>query len=426
MSQLFFLPFSLAPSETEKSKMEKQPTIEYRAVDSLIPYANNSRKHSPEQIDQIAASIREFGFLSPCVVAADGTIIAGHGRVMAAMKCGVKSVPCVVADHLSEGQRRAYVILDNRLTDLGDWDKELLQLELADIVVEFPDIDIAEMGFSPEELEELDLSPIGEEEGGTEGLTNDEVPDAPATPTTKTGDIWILGNHRVMCGDSTNKKVIDRLIVGQNIDACITDPPYGISYSPGAGGRGAFGKPCHKKFTGKNIVRGDENPFDPSPFLNYPIVILWGANNFASRLFDSSCWFVWDKREAESTLSFADCEMAWTNLPGTARMFRHMWNGVAKASENGLSRLHPTQKPIALMEWCIEKANNPKNILEPFCGSGSTLIACEKTSRFCFGMEIDPHYCDVIVKRWQDFTGRLATLEGDGRTFEEIQRERVG
>lgn len=184
------------------------------------------------------------------------------------------------------------------------------------------------------------------------------------------------------------------------VDAVITDPPYGISYSPGGGGKGAFGKPVHKRFTGADVVRGDDRPFDPNPFiLLAPKVILWGANHYAHRLNPSPSWLIWDKREQESTLSFADCEMAWTNLGGQARIFRHLWNGVAKASEVGESRVHPTQKPVALMTWCMKQAGNPGSVVDPFMGSGTTGIAAVKAGARFIGMEIDPKHFDTACQR---------------------------
>lgn len=186
-------------------------------------------------------------------------------------------------------------------------------------------------------------------------------------------------------------------------EALITDPPYGIGYSPGGGGRGAFGKPVHKRFTGADVVHGDDQPFDPAPFLTVaPKTLLWGANNYAQRLPHSPAWLIWDKREAESTLSFADCEMAWTNLPGQARIFRHMWNGVAKASEQGQRRVHPTQKPIALMTWCMKQAGNPASVFDPYMGSGTTGIAAVMAGATFIGVELKEHHFETACARIED------------------------
>lgn len=183
-------------------------------------------------------------------------------------------------------------------------------------------------------------------------------------------------------------------------DLVLTDPPYGISYSPSGGGRGAFGKPVFKRFTGKDLVIGDDRPFDPNVVLGGGRHhILWGANHYASRLPDQDNWLIWDKREAESTLKFADCEMAWTDLPGQARIFRHMWNGVAKASEVGEPRVHPTQKPVALMRWCIRQAGNPRSVIDPYMGSGTTLLAAKDAGCSAVGIELNEAYCEIAAKR---------------------------
>lgn len=203
-----------------------------------------------------------------------------------------------------------------------------------------------------------------------------------------------IGNATLYLGDCLT--VLEEL----RADAVISDPPYGIGHSRGGGGRGAFGKPVHKKFIGKDLVHGDQGPFDPSPFITIaPKVILWGANHYADKLPPSPSWLIWDKREQESTLSFADCEMAWTNLGGQARIFRHLWNGVAKASENGEARVHPTQKPIALMTWCIKQAGNPASILDPFMGSGTTGVAAVKAGAAFIGVEIDPQHFATACER---------------------------
>ncbi len=186
----------------------------------------------------------------------------------------------------------------------------------------------------------------------------------------------------------------------QLFDLCLTDPPYGISYSPSGGGKGAFGKPVFKRFTGRDVVAGDGEPFQPAPLLGIAKNhILWGANHYASRLPDKDNWLVWDKREAESTLKFADCEMAWTDLPGQARIFRHMWNGVAKASESGESRQHPTQKPVALMRWCIRQAGNPWSAVDPYMGSGTALVAAKDAGLVAVGIELEERYCEIAAKR---------------------------
>jgi site-specific DNA-methyltransferase (adenine-specific) len=204
-----------------------------------------------------------------------------------------------------------------------------------------------------------------------------------------------IGSATLYLGDC-----LEVLPLLEPVEALISDPPYGIGYSPGGGGKGAFGKPVHKRFTGADVVRGDDKPFDPVPFLKIaPRTVLWGANHYADKLPPSPSWLIWDKREQESTLSFADCEMAWTNLGGQARIFRHLWNGVAKASEVGEARVHPTQKPIALMTWCIKQAKEPQTILDPFMGSGTTGVAAVKAGCRFIGIEIDPKHFEAACQR---------------------------
>ena len=203
-----------------------------------------------------------------------------------------------------------------------------------------------------------------------------------------------IGNATLYLGDCLT------ILPELQAEAVISDPPYGIGYSPSGGGKGAFGKPVYKRFTGRDVVRGDDRPFDPIHLLGIaPKTILWGANHYADKLPASPSWLIWDKREAESTLKFADCEMAWTNLGGQARIFRHLWNGVAKASEVGEPRVHPTQKPIALMTWCIKQAGTPASILDPYMGSGTTGIAAVKAGASFIGVEIDPSHFATACQR---------------------------
>lgn len=378
------------------------------SISSLIPDPANARKHNQKNLDAIKGSLAKFGQVKPIVVDGNNIVVAGNGTMAAAVSLGWDKLD-IVRTHLTGPEAIAFALADNRTAELAEWDLDTMGpilKSLQDI-----DFDLDSIGFDEKDLAKLTPEIVNE------GLCDDdEVPEVTDTRC-KLGDLWQLGNHRLLCGDSTNVQHVERLMGREKADMCLADPPYGISYSPGGGGKGAFGGNAHKKFSAKNIVIGDSTPFEPGIFLTYPIVILWGANHYASRLPDSPSWFVWDKREADSVLSFADCEMAWTNISGNARMFRHMWNGVAKASECGQTRFHPTQKPIALMEWCISRGGNVLNIIDPFLGSGSTLIACEKTNRRCFGMEIDPHYCGVVLARWEKFTGKTAGLisgEGSG------------
>jgi len=330
-------------------------------------------------------------------------------------------VPTIELADLTETQKRAYIIADNRLALNAGWDNEMLTIELNDLLADGFALDI--LGFDPKELNAL-LEPEM-----VEGLTDeDAVPDVPDKPTTKLGDIYQLGNHRLMCGDSTSIDAVDKLMDGQKADMVYTDPPYGVSIVSSdskVGGDKPFGKvgTIHKGMKAKPIVEantyapiiGDEttataiDSYNLCAGLNIPVMIFWGGNYYAESLPPSSCWIVWDKVNGKSF--FADAELAWTNQKTAVRIFKHQWNGLIKESERGEKRVHPTQKPVALANWCFDKYGSVGDkVLDLFGGSGSTLIACEKTNRACYIMEFEPHYCDVIVKRWEDFTGKKAVL----------------
>lgn len=372
------------------------------AVDSLIPYARNSRTHSDAQVTKIAASIKEFGFLNPVIVDGENGIVAGHGRVMAAKKLGMDEVPVVEANHLTEAQRRAYVIADNRLALDAGWDDEMLRVEFAELEGLGFDLDLT--GFTPEEIAALEPEQLAE------GLTDeDAVPEVPVDPVTKPGDVWLMGKHRLMCGDSTSIDAVELLMAGVQPDLIHTDPPYGMN---------AVSKSSVLKKSYGTDILGDDTPAVAKDAFRliyglYPEAkqIWWGANYYCSVLPDSECWLVWDKDNGGSDQT--DCELAWANFRSVVRQF-------TKASEKK-NRVHPTQKPVALMEWIIKRFNlSAKTIADYFGGSGSTLIAAEKHGVQAFIMEFDPKFADVIVKRWQDFTGKQATLESTGQTFAEV------
>ena len=366
--------------------------VEKRTVSSLIPFAKNSRTHSDEQVAQITASIKEWGWTVPVLIDTDSNIIAGHGRLMAARKLGMEEVPVMVADGWTESQKRAYVIADNKLALNAGWDNELLSLELNDL--KYIGFDIELTGFSLDEL--ADLTPIEIEEGLTD---EDAVPEIPEEPITKLGDIWILGNHRLMCGDSTSIDAVEKLMNGTYPDLIHTDPPYGMN---------AVSKSSVLKERYKTDIIGDDTPDVAKDAFNliyglYPKAnqIWWGANYYCSALPDSECWLVWDKNNGQSDQT--DCELAWANFRSVVRQF-------TQASEKK-NRVHPTQKPVSLMEWIIKRFNlTSKTIADYFGGSGSTLIAAEKHGLQAFIMEFDPKFCDVIVKRWEEFTGKKAVL----------------
>jgi site-specific DNA-methyltransferase (adenine-specific) len=400
--------------------------IEQVSIELLIPYANNARTHSDAQVAQIAASIREFGFTNPVLTSDDNTIIAGHGRVMAARKLGLTNIPVIRLSHLSETQRKAYILADNKLALNAGWDDNLLSIELADLKDLGFDTDLT--GFSADEI--AALMPVEV----TEGLTDeDEVPEAPIDPVTKLGDVWLLGKHRVMCGDSTSVDDLAKLTQGILVDMWLTDPPYNVAYEGGT----------KEKLTIKNDSMGDDQfrQFLRDAYTAADTVMkqgavfyIWHADlegyNFRGAAKDAG-WkvrqcLIWKKSSMvlgrqDYQSKHEPCLYGWKDGAG------HLWAAdrkqttimeFDKPARNGE---HPTMKPVALFEYQL--LNNTKGgdiVLDSFGGSGTTLIAAEKNGRFARLMELDPKYCDVIVKRWQDFTGKQATLEATGETFSQL------
>jgi DNA modification methylase len=382
--------------------MQGAKTIEWLETKGLIPYAKNSRTHSEAQVAQIAGSIKEFGFNNPVLVDEDNGIIAGHGRVMAAQKLGLQTVPCIRLAHLSETQRKAYVIADNRLALNAGWDDQMLTLELQELDGE--DFDLSLLGFEADELNAL-LNPIKE----TEGLTDeDAVPDAPEEPKTKPGDIYQLGRHRLMCGDSTSIDAVEKLMGGNQVDLIFTDPPYNVAFN----GR-----------SGKHEVIKNDNLSEPE-FENFITEV---CNTI--QLIDPKAYYIWCNWDfygaLQGKLPYKACIVWAKNVFGMGNGYRHqhefcLFNGkideVVK-NESDLWQIkkdtnyvHPTQKPVALSVRAFGNHIKLLNVLDLFGGSGSTLIGAEQTGRTCFVMELDPKYCDVIVKRWEDFTGQKAEL----------------
>jgi len=386
------------------------PTYKTAKTSSLIPYARNSRTHSEQQVSKIAASIKEFGFLNPVIVDGNNGIVAGHGRVLAAQKLGMDTLPVIEANHLTDAQRRAYVIADNRLALDAGWDDEMLRVEFAELVD--MDFDLELTGFTADEISALTVEEV------LEGLTDeDAVPEVPETPVTVLGDVWLLGKHRVMCGDSTSIDAIDRLMDGARPNAVVTDPPYGIGIDGQKESKSVNPKHNRKahEFRGWDSERPDEGIFNYIVSLNCPSVI-WGGNYFADLLPATRGWVYWSK--GQDGLTMSDGELAWTTENKPLR---------SKTVNRGALRgsVHPTQKPVEIMEFSLDYLQTPSLgvALDLFGGSGTTLIACEKTARVAHVMELDPKYCDVIVKRWQEFTGKEATLESSGKTFAEVLHE---
>jgi DNA modification methylase len=386
--------------------MQGAKTIEWLETKGLIPYAKNSRTHSEAQVAQIAGSIKEFGFNNPVLVDEDNGIIAGHGRVMAAQKLGLQAVPCIRLAHLSDTQRKAYVIADNRLALNAGWDDQMLTLELQELDGE--DFDLSLLGFEADELNAL-LNPIKE----TEGLTDeDAVPDVPEEPKTKLGDIYQLGRHRLMCGDSTSIDAVEKLINGVVVDLVHTDPPYGINEKGMRDDRGGLTTNSKLPDFKDDSVQYAIDAFNLCQALAIKRQVWWGANYYAHAVPQTNNWLVWDKRVDDKYKDTqSDCELAWVKSKWSSiRIFRHVWKGMIKDSERGQKRVHATQKPVALAEWVIDYYKDVKTVLDLFGGSGFNILACEKKGIDCYTMELMPEYCDVIVKRWEDFTGQKANL----------------
>jgi DNA modification methylase len=397
--------------------------IQQRAVTDLIPYIANSRTHSDAQVAQIAASIKEFGWTNPILVSGDDSIIAGHGRLMAARKLGMEEVPVIVLDHLSKSQQRALVIADNQLALNAGWNMDMLKAEIEDLQLD--DFDLSILGFDDKFLDGL-LEPEP-----TAGLTDeDAVPEVPETPKTVLGDVWVLGNHRLMCGDSTSIDALQKLTEGNLVDMWLTDPPYNVAYEGGT----------KEKLTIQNDSMGDNDfrQFLRDAYVAADAVMkagavfyIWHADsegyNFRGAAKDAG-WqvrqcLVWKK----SSLVMGRQDYHWQHEPclyGWKEGAAHLWATdrkqttileFNKPSRNGE---HPTMKPVELFEY--QMLNNTKGadlVLDSFGGSGTTIIAAEKHGRYGRLMELDPKYCDVIIKRWQDFTGKQAVHAETGETF---------
>lgn len=388
--------------------MEKVMDVKNAPIGEIVPYARNAKKHDKRQIDNVAESIRQYGFVQPVVIDRDGVIVIGHCRVLAAKKLGMESVPCVCVDDLTPEQVNALRLVDNKSNE-SDWDMDLLSMEL-------PEIDLSAFDFDWG-LTEDDSAEIVEDE-------SPEVSDDP--PTAKRGDVWQLGRHRLMCGDSTNRADIERLIGAEKVDLVFTDPPYGIDVVKGnkIGGDNAthFGKVVGNIVQASSYMPINGDGTTDAARLNYEIVkcissnqIIFGGNYFTDFLPPKSCWCIWDK---ENTGNFADVEMAWTSFDKGAKLYRWLWNGLCRKGERnieGTKRVHPTQKPVGLIAKILEDfTENGEIVFDCFGGSGSTLIACEQINRVCYMMEYEPYYVDVIVKRWENLTGEKAVLLHDG------------
>jgi site-specific DNA-methyltransferase (adenine-specific) len=412
--------------------MKLPDQLETIKIDALIPYARNSRTHSDGQVAQIASSIKEFGFTNPVLIDGGGGIIAGHGRVLAARKLGMSEVPCIRLDHLTEAQKRAYVIADNRLALNSGWDTEMLKVEFADLQELGFDLELT--GFDLDEIKEL-LAPVG-----TEGLTDpDDAPPLPEHPRSVPGDIWVMGKHRLLCGDSTSMDDLAKLTDGQLVDMWLTDPPYNVAVQGGNHGdpeRKNGLKIMNDKMPDDQFRQFLRDAYTAADSVMKPgaVFYIWHADsegyNFRGAAKDAG-WavrqcLIWKK----SSIVMGRQDYHWKHEPclyGWKEGAGHLWAADRKQTtilefdrpaKNGE---HPTMKPVALFEYQL--LNNTKGgdqVLDSFGGSGTTLIAAEKNGRVARIMELDPKYCDVIVKRWQDFTGKIATHAETGEPFAEV------
>lgn len=418
------------------AKSDKWPAlnVERRAVSALKPYKNNARTHSEEQVAQIAASIREWGWTQPVLVDEKGGVLAGHGRLLAAQSLGIAEVPVIVATGWSKDQKRAYVLADNQLALNAGWDQDLLRVEIGALGDAF---DRTLLGFGDEFLADLFADKTG-------GLTDpDDVPAAPDVPVSRKGDLWLCGSHRLLCGDSTDAAAVERLLAGVKPHLMVTDPPYGVEYDAtwrGKAGHATLGK----NRTG--IVEHDDRADWREAWELFPgsIAYVWHGGLMSGLVAESltACGFalrsqiIWNK--TVMAMGRGDYhwkhEPCWYAVKGSGswagdRKQTTVWDFASPlhimSGSKEIKTPHPTQKPVECMKRPIENNSSPgQAVYEPFCGSGTTMIAAEMEGRHAYCMELSEVYCDVIVKRWQAFTGQAATLEGDGRTFEEVSNER--
>lgn len=403
-------------------------SVEHWSLQRLIPYAKNARTHDDTQVSQIAGSIAEFGFVNPILVGDDNIIIAGHGRLMAAQQLGLDTVPVIVLHHLTEAQRRALVIADNKIAENAGWNDELLKLELEELGDLGFDLDV--IGFSDEELDEL----LGNDEQSGES-DEDDIPEVEDEPVSRHGDVWILGDHRLLCGDSTSKQDLDKLMSGELADMAFTDPPYNVDY----------GNNAKDKMRGKDRrIMNDNLGDDFYQFLKDALTNLLSVTKGACYIAMSSSeldtlqkafrdaggkwstFIVWAKNTF--TLGRSDYQRQYEPiLYGWREGNDHFWCGARDQGDVWFfnkpvkNDLHPTMKPVELVERALRNSSKSRDIvLDLFGGSGSTLIACEKTGRAARLIELDPKYVDVIVRRWQDYSGAQAIRESDELSFDEV------
>lgn len=410
--------------------MQKQDLkVVYRDVSELIPYARNARTHSDEQIERIAASIKEFGWTNPILIDGESGIIAGHGRVLAARKLGLEKVPTIELSGLTEAQKRAYIIADNRLALDAGWDEEMLKLEFAELEKE--GFELSKTGFSDEEINEM-MADLDREVDGVEDV---ETPEPPKNPKTKRGEVWILGTHRLMCGDSTSVEDVQEVMGGGIADLWLTDPPYNVAYQ---------GK-TKDALTIQNDEMDDESfrRFLVSAYSAADSVLkegaafyIWHADSEGFN-FRGACRDVgWKVREcliwSKNSFVLGRQDYQWQHEPclyGWKDGAAHNWYSdrsqttILKFDRPNRNAEHPTMKPVGLFQYLIGNSTKPGDIvLDSFGGSGTTLIACEQSGRSARIIELDPCYCDVIIERWQNLTGQRAVRESDKVAYNDLMQ----
>jgi len=401
--------------------------IEQWPLDRLKPYAKNAKMHGTDQVAKIAASMAEFGWTVPCLVADDGELIAGHGRVLAAEMLGLTEVPVIVLGHLTDEQRRAYRIADNKLTELGEWNEAILSEELQLLASE--DFDLSLIGFDDGELDAL-LSGL---DGETDTEGEDDLPEPPEDPVSRPGDLWVLGNHRLLCGDATVATDVERVLGMIKPLLMVTDPPYGVEYDPAW--RNKTGASATKR-TGK--VLNDDRADWREAWSLFPgdVAYVWHgalhaatvAESLEAAGFNVRSQIIW----AKDRLVLSRGDYHWQHEPcwyAVKKTGKGYWAGDRKQTtlwqiankDQDADTVHGTQKPVECMRRPILNNSSPgQAIYEPFMGSGTTLIAAETTGRVCLGIELNPAYIDVAVERWQQFTGQDAVLDGTDQTFTDL------
>ena len=412
-------------------EMLRKLAVQIWPIDRLLPYVRNARTHSDEQVAQVAASIQEFGWTNPILVGGDGVIIAGHARLAAARKLGIAEVPVIVLDHLTETQRRALVLADNKLALNAGWDEEMLRVELESLKEDDFNLDL--VGFTTEELDDL----LHDPEETHEGLTDeDAAPEPQETAVTVPGDVWILGEHRLLCGDATQPHAVEKVLAGGLADMVFCDPPYNVNY--GATMKDKLRGKSHRKIANDNLGDCFEQ------FLRDACINLLSVTKGAIYICMSSSelhtlhkafteagghwstFVIWAKNAF--TMGRSDYQRQYEPiLYGWKEGTDHYWCGARDQGDVWFVKkpvandLHPTMKPVELVERALRNSSKSRDtVLDPFGGSGTTLIACEKAGRQARVIELEPKYVDVIIRRWQAWTGGQARHEASSRTFEEV------